>query len=524
MANEKHITLDDIYKSIKKHDEQILNNFNSNINDDDYFFNAINFDIFSNILSIIINIKMNNIESIGVDNNCRAILEAFLILKMRAKDEINNDQLKVFRNNYKIVDYYNLTEIYGETVYQEFPEKKREYDEAIEEVCKIYNIDKSKLKEKIISDPNLYLNKKYNKQPISFAKLMNEYKIFDEDDKKAYSFFSINIHPSCEINENIRNINLLLREELVKWILNISVHYMNECKLFVFDDKISSFNEDISNPILNNNIKSIEDVKQMFDSIIKKTCVFKDGIDGYSLNYFRMLKHAFVDLLIHQSLGYCEQVTNKFKSIIEYIAIHALINSKEKKEFYILREMYLFSSRMQYGCYYKEFGIEEQLIDEKVMKSHYDNYYKNKYDIDSFEQFKCKLEKNSRYFIAEKNNSYKKIVNDFINEHFSNTIYKDELKLLYLISLDSEHAGGYIYNSNNGLWELMPHIVVDSLFTYLKYLLLNIELSSVDENINIKFDNEYKLIEVIQYNSKYNIKKCSEKYSSLFKDKYKNII
>ena len=82
MANDKHITLDDIYKSIKKHDEQILNNFNSNINNDDYFFNAINFDIFSNILSIIINIKMNNIESIGVDNNCRAILEAFLILKM----------------------------------------------------------------------------------------------------------------------------------------------------------------------------------------------------------------------------------------------------------------------------------------------------------------------------------------------------------------------------------------------------------------------------------------------------------
>lgn len=513
------ITIDDLYKSLKFHDKEILKNYNDkSISDYYYFFNALNFDIISNALSIIINLKTDNIESIGVDNNCRAILEAFLILKMRALNEINDEQLKIFRNQYKLVDYYNLIKVYGESIYDMFPEKKNEYENALDEICQYYKKTKKEIRKKILGDPNLYLNKEYSKNTISFAHLFEKYKIFDEDKVRAYSFFSMNIHPSCEINEKNYKYKLIIKQGLVKWVIDIVFDYFKNTKLFVFDNTITSFEEDIKQPRLSNNIQNIKSVVTLFDNIRKKTCLFEEGFNAFESDYLDILMHAMVDLLIHQSLGYCEQVTNKFKSIIEYMAIHSYINCLEGDEFYIIRNMYLYSSRMQNNNYYRQLGLKEVDIDNKKLEEYYETYYKEKYELDSFEEFVRNLENNSRYFISKNDNSYKKLVERFIDEHFANSNYANDLRLYYSISCDSEHAGGYIFNTNEGQWELMPHVIIHALFKYLKYLLLNIELTFKDNKKDVDFKEENKFIDLMMYMINQNIEIVGNKYGVNRKD------
>ena len=83
MSEKKTITLDDIYRSLKVHDLEILKHFNDkNLSDQMYLFYSISSDIISNALSLVIAIQTNNISSIGVDNNCRAIIEALVVLKI----------------------------------------------------------------------------------------------------------------------------------------------------------------------------------------------------------------------------------------------------------------------------------------------------------------------------------------------------------------------------------------------------------------------------------------------------------
>ena len=77
MSDKKTISIDDVYRSLRVHDKEILKHFNDEkLSDHMYLFYSINSDIISNALSLIIAIQTNNINSIGVDNNCRAIIEA----------------------------------------------------------------------------------------------------------------------------------------------------------------------------------------------------------------------------------------------------------------------------------------------------------------------------------------------------------------------------------------------------------------------------------------------------------------
>lgn len=102
-------TEDDFYKTLREHDNAILKKFNDrDLNDEDYFFLGINSDIMSNALSIFINRLSGNSESIGIDNNCRAIFEAFVVLKMDASGEITPKQKELYRYQYALVDYDNF--------------------------------------------------------------------------------------------------------------------------------------------------------------------------------------------------------------------------------------------------------------------------------------------------------------------------------------------------------------------------------------------------------------------------------
>ena len=73
--------INDLYKTLKRHDKDILKHFcDDDLSDIDYFFYGINSDIISNSLNILINYFSNNLDSAGVDLSCRTIIEAFVIL------------------------------------------------------------------------------------------------------------------------------------------------------------------------------------------------------------------------------------------------------------------------------------------------------------------------------------------------------------------------------------------------------------------------------------------------------------
>lgn len=97
MNENKELNLENLYETFKKYDVDILEKFNNpNLSDWDYLYYAVNSDIMSNALSIVINILDNNFASVGIDNNARAILEAFVILKMLNKGDISEAQQKNF--------------------------------------------------------------------------------------------------------------------------------------------------------------------------------------------------------------------------------------------------------------------------------------------------------------------------------------------------------------------------------------------------------------------------------------------
>lgn len=109
LEKEKFEFLQYLYKSLKKHDVEILKHFNdSSISDNDYFFYGINSDIISNTLNVLTNYLSGNIESAGVDASCRTIIEAMVILLMDAKGKITDKQKTIYRYLYAYVDFDNF--------------------------------------------------------------------------------------------------------------------------------------------------------------------------------------------------------------------------------------------------------------------------------------------------------------------------------------------------------------------------------------------------------------------------------
>ena len=101
MEQEKFEKLNNLYKSLKRLDSDILAKFNcAEITDEDYFFYGIHNDIVSNALNILVNYLTGNIESAGVDNSCRMILEALTILAMDESGDIETVQKSIYRYSY----------------------------------------------------------------------------------------------------------------------------------------------------------------------------------------------------------------------------------------------------------------------------------------------------------------------------------------------------------------------------------------------------------------------------------------
>lgn len=503
MGNETFEKLQYLYKVLKKHDIEILKHFcEDSISDSDYFFYGINSDIISNSLNILTNYLSGNIQSAGVDNSCRSIIEAFVILLMDADGKISEVQKTIYRYLYAYVDIDNFHSFLND-IDKDDIRIKTIYDDkekAKDAIIKHFNCEAKHLKNRNIGidDPCFYLKSRL-KDNIKFSKLLELYPINDEKQIKMYEFFSIFIHPRCEMNINVENIIMHVRNLYVDTVLKIVYEYLKNCGLLI-DEKenndISDFNQDFFyNPLLQNNVVYVKNIEIIFNMLIDKLCKLKEGEDLFTWHFLEKSKYLFIDMIISESLGYNEHVITCFKSFVEEFGVLFSINSiKDLREFNYVKKAFWCSSRIQIDNHFKELGWKDATIPESEIKKLYEEYYKEKYQLNDFSKFYNDLKMNSFYFLDKEKRSYNKHVKLAIESIFTDINESKDVFTLYKISKDMSHASGYSFNASEGLVNICAHKAVFYSFKILNNYLLNAAITLNENNEECDLSNIIELI------------------------------
>ena len=429
MAAKTSITIDDVYKALKYHDLEILKHFNDDsLTDQQYLFYAINNDIISNALFVVANMQIGNLESLGIDNCCRTIIEAFVVLKMIAEGDISDEQAKIFRYHYAVVDFANMRKFVNDDVKQtdDFQYVDRDRQKAYEALMSFHNCTVAELKkDPDFDDSNFYLKKRLGDK-INFSSLLERYPVFDVNEIKMYDFFSIFAHPRFEKDSKIEEAYSNIRAAYIKRVIDYIVSFLKNAKLFVFDKEVTDFKQDfLSNPILKNNVLNIKDMNRIFDSIETKICFFDEGYDSFTLFFLEKMRSLIADMEVSISLGYREHIISIFKSAIEYIAIYSTINECcSEEDFKKIKLAYCYSSRLQidnlalHESVLKEAGLPDSLIEDTVseLEKLFGDYYKEKYELKSFEFFLDKIRHRARYFLSKENSSYNSFVTKLLDD------------------------------------------------------------------------------------------------------------
>lgn len=467
------VDLNDLYKTLKKHDAEILKRFgDETLSDDHYFFCAINGDIMSNGLGIVTNLLCGNERSVGVDQNCRSLIEAFVILRMKADGVISDNQLKLYRYQHALVEKDNFRWVPEKDASKEWGEILSDFGFAEELLCKIYGIDEKRLKDlyrskikngkkpklKIsLDDPNLYL-KSSPSDKTRFGVLTNKYPILGEHTSDIYRFFSLFIHPRFEMNTDLDAKLYERRRTLIYCLLDRLVHYLADSKLLVLDDSISGFKEDFfENPILENNRKRIGLINNSFQLLGNEFCEFPEGTDLYTKEFLEQMRCLLIDFEISESLGYQEQVVGKFKPFAEYYSVYVTLNSsKTLDEFKAKKLAFCLSSRLQINEFTKRvLNIQEDdRVDERLHRV-FEDYYKDAYQVD-FETFVRGLSGNSYYFLSPKRKSFNSVVTSSIDDCMAPSD-KSLIHRIYKIAEDMSHASGYCFDSSPGIQKYFSH-------------------------------------------------------------------
>lgn len=489
MKNEfKKIDLNTLYKVLKKHDDYILNHFcDTSLSDEDYFSYGIKSDILSNALNILVDYFTNNIESPGVDASCRAIIEALVILKMDSMGKISNEQKRIYRYLYTFVDFDNFRSITNREALRDkrlkqFADDKKKAQEAILEH---FNCSIDDLKNNVgIDDPCFYLKTKLN-EDIRFSKLLSEYSICDGD-AKLYEFFSLFIHPRCEIDSQIEELISQMRLVSINKIINMVFDYLHENNMWFVDESIQSFNDLFyGNLQLVNNIHNIQELQNALDYLIGAFCVLKDGVDGITLQFLKNVKCMLTDMLTSLSLGYKERVIATYKSFIEEYSVFFSINCVDDlNEFNYIKKGFLCSSRIQIDAQIEDVVKGFKLAREEDIKDIYENFYKKKYGLNNYKKFYWELRRNSLYFIDDAKKSYNKYVQKLINEVFDNESERQDVKILYKISKDMSHASGYNFNASEGIIDLSCQKVLYYSMRFVLHYVLNASITLHEHGIN----------------------------------------
>ena len=477
--------INNLYKVLRRHDVEILKHYNCDeISDNDYFFYGINSDIVSNSLNILTNYLSGNIESAGVDLSARTILEAMVILKMDGSGDISDNQKKIYRYLYAYVDADNF-----HSVLKDLPEgfeheslKKLEEDKekAKQAMLEHFVCTEKDLKDRRISidDPCFYL-KQNLRDDIRFSKLLEKYPLGDGSEIRTYEFFSMFIHPRCEMDPEVQECLIGIRKTYIDQVLNYVYEYLKASNLLYYDEDALDFDHEFFyNPLLVNNVNSVKQFEYLINLIKNQVCNLPNGYDAFTWQFLERVRYLVIDMMISISLGYREHVIAIFRSFVEEYSVFYAIGSVETQEdFNYIKKAYWISSRIQLDAHFQELGIKGTSTPEEEIKDIYEKYYKNKYKMDKYQSFYWELRRNSLFFLAKEKKSFNKYVRTLIKDAFVNDENESkDVMTLYRISKDMSHASGYNFNATAGMVDVSAQKVL--LYTY--KLLIHFVLSAYE--------------------------------------------
>ena len=484
-------SIDQIYAAIKNEDTRIRKNFNDeSINDLDYYKYSIYADLLNNAFSILFNLRLDNELSIGIDTNCRGIIEFFVLNEMLNNNEISKEQLSIFRSSFIVVDYHNNEkdiEKYQGKFKDEYIQK---YNKVINEMTKFYKCTKEELIAAHPGDPNFYLKKKLDDN-ITFESLLRKHNLLDGIGLTLYRFFGMNVHPLFINDEEIEKDYLDKRHEFIFLLLDEVVNYI-ETQNINLDIDVDKVDKDIffeKNEALVGNYQNAILLDGIFTRLEKETCYFKNGTDNFEINHLRKVKFIVKDMMTLASLGHTDQTIAKFKSFVELISVHSLIKySKNVNEYDSLRIGFMISSLIEIFLPFSKQSEIYKLV-KMPLESVYSSYYKNIYGVVGPEKLYNLFKTNSLAFIIKGKKNYKNLVRRGLRQICTSNEEYLHASNLYLISSDFNHSSGYSFNSNNSAEILPAFAMLEFVFFYLKNYVKDIQANFKDKNFSFELSN-----------------------------------
>lgn len=196
--------------------------------------------------------------------------------------------------------------------------------------------------------------------------------------------------------------------------------------------------------------------------------------------------YLVLDMMISLSLGYTEHVVATFKPFIELFSVFYKINTVEDlTEFGYLKESYWISSRIQINEHLKNCGLSASNRDYRVeLQALYDNYYAERYKVESFSKFYDKYLHNSLYFLDNSKKSFNKFVREAIEGITTEEAQGKDFMTLYKISKDMSHASGYSFNATVDLVRVVCHkVLYTTLYIIREFLIRGIETVKESDKI-----------------------------------------
>ncbi len=463
MENKKDI-ISLLYKAAKKHDADILKHFNDEeLNDRNYFLYAINDDIMSNIINIILNLSLDNLESPGIDNSCRMIIEAITLLSMYNDNQISDLQLKIFRYSYALVEIDNYRTILKITKLKAPLDVEQDKETALNLFAEQFGITRDALDELLkhndpskkiyLSDPLAFLMKTPSTK-IRLEKLIQRYHPYKDTFAKIYTFFSIFDHPRYEENIELELIFQKAKRQYVFSVVSSVIEYFQLNKLFLADaDEYTDDLQDLfEGEYKEHNKSALQAIELIFTSLIDELAIYEnEGIDSQAVFYINKLRCIAKNMFVCMHRGHREQVIAAFRPFAELSSVINKINTYDVKQYRILRKAFVFSSRLQLINFVDNMTNESTKIDNEGLKDLYEKYYKEKYGLNSYVQFEKEITNNSLYFLDKSKKSYKNLVMDNSNIIFNDKNTQEEFKTIYRVSVDMSHSSGYAFNACPGV-------------------------------------------------------------------------
>ena len=321
---------------------------------------------------------------------------------------------------------------------------------------------------------------------IRFSKLLEKYPLGDGSEVRAYEFFSMFIHPRCEMDPKILKALVDIRKMYVDNVLNYVFEYLKSCDLLWYDDDALDFDHEFFyNPLLVNNVTNVKGFEYLIHLIKKQLCFLPKGEDVFTWQFLERVRYIVIDMMISISLGYREHVIAIFKSFVEEYSVFFAIGSVESQEdFDQIKHAYWVTSRIQLDAHFEKLGMNSGSTPEDEIQKLYDEYYKEKYGLKDYKKFYWELRRNSLYFLGKEKKSYNKYVRGLIENVFSDDEHKSkEAMTLYRISKDMSHASGYNFNATASMVDAYAQKVLIYTYQFLLHFIINASLTLEEHKI-----------------------------------------